>query len=394
MRILKVTGGYPPASGEGGTATAAHALCKALRAVGADVSVLTTNSDGSRRLDIPRGWTSLEGVPVRYCRRRGTYPPYWSPELVRAARQIVGDYDVVLLDAAWVHYGVAVGDLCRGQEVPYVIYAHGSHAEPKYAGRRWRKRLWWKLLDRRLYAGAMAFVALTRREKSDLLSLGVSAPIKVIPNGVELGRSAAPRSRLEARWPALVRKRFLLFLGRIEPIKGLDLLVSAFRNFACREKDLVLVLAGPEEGGYGKVVRRAIEQHGLGGQTLFTGRVSGEVKWGLLKEACVLVLPSRSEGFSVAVLEALAVGTPAVVTSECNFPEIDDEKCGISVACNPDALVDGLDRVLNGPVPAEVLGRNGRALVRRNYSWGAVARSTHSLCEAIAGGLPVHGARV
>lgn len=381
MRILKVTGGYPPATAEGGTAVAAHELCQALRRRGNEVDVLTTDSDGASRLPIGRGWTTLDGVPVRYCRRLWRPLPYYSPELVQTADRILSSYDIVLLDAAWVLYGVSVGKLCVSRRVPYIVYAHGSHAAPRLARGPVRRWAWWHLFDRRLYARASACIALTAREKEDLRSMGVQQPIWTIPNGVEPGRSVASRATLEARWPALQGRRYVLFLGRLERVKGLDLLVPAFARIASTLPNLVLVIAGPDEDGYREHVQTALQAANAADRALLAGPVTGDLKWGLLSEAALFVLPSYAEGFSMALLEALAAGTPAVVTTECNFPQLATAGAGSIVDASIPELAEAMRTILSEPDLAHRMGRAARQLVETRFAWDEVARRTIDACR-------------
>jgi glycosyltransferase involved in cell wall biosynthesis len=226
--------------------------------------------------------------------------------------------------------------------------------------------------------------ALNEHERTALEEFGVECPIEVIPNGVNPELLAMPRSRetLEREFPDLRGKRSLLFLGRLWKEKGLDLLLSAWDALREFHREWTLVLAGPNYRGYAT----ELEQHAKKvGSVLMVGMVTGSRKAALLAGSDAFSLPSRGEGFSMALIEALASGIPAIYTMECNFPDAAQAGAGIETDRRVDALAEGLARVLSMDDAKRIeMGCAGRKLVARNYTWDVIAGSLMDLYERIS----------
>ena len=193
-----------------------------------------------------------------------------------------------------------------------------------------------------------------------------------IPNSVE-PEPVDEAARLEARMFAGVPAGapYVLFLGRLHPIKRLDLLAAAFARVSRSVPAAHLVIAGPDERGHRARVEPLFA--GLGGRAHWCGAVDGRRKAGLLSGASALVLCSDSESFGVSVAEALAAGVPAVVSRTCPWPMLDTVGCGHWVEQQPDAIAAGLEDLLKNPEEARAMGRRGHELAAREYGSTAVA---------------------
>jgi glycosyltransferase involved in cell wall biosynthesis len=169
--------------------------------------------------------------------------------------------------------------------------------------------------------------------------------------------------------------RTILFLGRIHPIKGLDLLLPAFARCLKAQPSWQLILAGPDEGGYAGKIASLIRQLTLQDNVKMPGLVGGPQKAGLLREADVFVLPSYSEGFSVAVLEAMVEALPVLMTTECGFPAAGQAGGAKIVPATEEDLTRGLEELMSmSDDERERMGRKGRDLVACQYTWPMVAR--------------------
>ncbi|MBV8516514.1 MAG: glycosyltransferase [Acidobacteria bacterium] len=352
MRLLHVVPTYLPARRYGGPIVAVHGLCKALAARGHEVKVLTTSVDGDGTLDVPPSVT-MDGVEVRYC--ASPFPRlYWSPEMRRALETEVPNADLVHSHAVYLWPGVAAARRARRHRVPYVITPRGMLVpELIRAKSRAAKTLWLRLVERRALAGAAAIHFTSRLEWDDAKRTGVPLPSPfVVPNGVDV----PPR-------PDVARdERMLLFLGRINWKKGLDRAIEAL------PPDAHLVIAGNDEEQLTPKLQALAQQRGVAARVTFPGAVYGAAKDELLARAALFVLPSRSENFGNAVLEALAMETPVVLSSEVGLA--DD-------VVRADAGVVGLERVgellADGARRAQ-MGRNGRTLVESRFTWERVAQ--------------------
>jgi len=263
---------------------------------------------------------------------------------------------------------------------PYVVYPQGNFDPWALALKKWRKRLWWALFDRKNLQRASAAVALTQKEFHQIRHMGYAGRIEVIPNGVVPDYQAAMSRRdIEAQFPRLRNKRWLLFMARLHPKKGLDLLLPALADVVRQIPEVQLVIAGPDEDGYGRVVRRLISELNLEDAVCLIGMVTGRLKHGLLHQAEIFLLPSYSEGLSLGVLEAMACGLPVIITRNCQFPEVSENNSGIIIENDIKSLTNGILTLLQDDSLRKQCGVNAKRLVQERYTWKQIAIDTSSL---------------
>jgi len=309
MRILHVIPSYPPTRAFTGPPAAVHRLCQELIGLGVDVRVVTTNTDGRRKLSVPTNrWTEFEGVPVYYGNRWG-----WNRDVSPAMRSCIwretGEADLVHVTSIYGWPLLSASEVCLRGGVPLVVSPRGSFAAEALAWRAWRKRLFMVLGGRRALRTVSAFHAATAAEEGHIRALYPDTRVGQVPNGVEL-----PDKEQLAAWKEAAKEEFLLYLGRFHPHKNVDLLLRAMAQVVPRLPGASLVLAGPDFEGIEKDLRALAQGLGLGAHVRFVGRKDAEEKSVLLAQARALVLPAKSESFGNVVVEALAHGTP-VITS-------------------------------------------------------------------------------
>jgi glycosyltransferase involved in cell wall biosynthesis len=234
-----------------------------------------------------------------------------------------------------------------------------------------KKRLYLSLLERPLLQHATTLIALTSAEAHSYRLLGIDRPCEVVPNGVWVSEGSANRALL-GNWNIRDEHKVILFLGRVHPLKGADTLLSAFASVAARIRDAVLVLAGPDEFGLEQSYRAEARRLGLEHRVIFTGMVEGEAKDALLARANLFCLPSVGEGFSMAVLEALATGVPVLLTPGCHFDEVEQAGAGRVVQKTPAAIAAAAVELLSDPSQLAAMASAGRELVRIRYGWDRV----------------------
>jgi glycosyltransferase involved in cell wall biosynthesis len=301
-------------------------------------------------------------------------------------RAIVRAVDGVHIHGIWEHHCSAAAALLREEQKPYVVSAHGMLDRWALRSKRLKKALYSALVERRNLAGAACLRALTHAEVEDYRNYGLTNPVAVIPNGVTIPDEVSSNAFLEA-FPNLRNKRIVLFLGRLHYKKGLDILCKAWSALDREFTDAYLVLAGPDFDNTRARTESLVQELGITGSVTFTGMLKGNLKWSALSASTVFVLPSYSEGFSVAILEALGVGLPVVVTPQCNFPEIESSGCGWLSEANASEL----ENVLGGALATdtstlEKMGNAGRVLARERYSWPVVREQMAEVYEWINGG--------
>lgn len=376
MHILQIVPHYVPAYRFGGPLKVAHGLGKALTRAGHDVVVITTNLAGHDSvLPVPADTpVAVDGVTVYY--ERTQLLRYWglSLPLWRRIRAELPAADLALVHAHYQFANWAGATLARRAGIPYVVFAHGSlHQAGIRQSRAAVKRAYLRLLEARNLAGArfIAFNAAEERQASLYAQHGV-----VLPSGVDPDDFAAmpPPGHMEQRFPELAGRRWLLFLGRLDiQQKGLDLLLPAFARLRADHPDLHLVLAGPDEDGGAASLRHLAARLGIAEHVTLTGLIAGLDKAAALAEAHAFVLPSRYEGLSIALLEALYCGRPVLVTDAVGLSgQIQRLGAGVVVRPEETAIFEGLARLAD-PQAAAAMAGQARALVQREYTWDAIA---------------------
>jgi glycosyltransferase involved in cell wall biosynthesis len=363
MRIVHVSAYYAPAFVYGGPPRSIHGLCRALRARGADAEVFTTDANGEGSLPATiASSTSYEGVPVRYFARSWPSEPIGSRALTRALRAALPDVDVLHIHGLWNRVVWAAAREARRAGVPYVLSPRGMLEPGALAHHALRKRVAWTVVERATIDGAAVLHATSEAEYRTLQALRPEADIVCVPNGVDLA-AAAPRTNPP--------RPVIAFVGRLHPVKRLDLLVDAFVAVSRAGRTAELVIAGPDEAGLRpSLTARAGE---FASAITFLGAVDGAGKSELLARASALVLCSDSESFGLSAAEAMAAGVPVVVTRTCGWSELERERAGLLVDQRADAIAEALNRVLDDPAAAQAMGERGRALIDRCYRWPVVA---------------------
>jgi poly(glycerol-phosphate) alpha-glucosyltransferase len=326
----------------------------------------------------------LEAIPPWRPRPFG-YSPRFYPALTGFRA------DLVHAHGLWTYLSAAALREHRRKGTPVVISPHGMLDPWALGFSRMRKRVAAGLFQNALLRSAAVLHALTLAEARAIRAYGLRNPIVVIPNGV-----ARPSGEPHAPpWPASDhgRDHILLFLGRIHPKKGLDQLLEIWADFSRRGQAgerWRLVVAGWDEIGHEAELKRVVEARGLGESVDFVGPLFGAAKAAALAHADAFVLPSRSEGLPMAVLEAWANGKPVLMTAACNLPEGPASGAAIEVDAAPGALAAGLQRLVSlGDAGLSAMGDAGRRLVRERYSWSGIADDMMRVYLAVANRAPL-----
>jgi glycosyltransferase involved in cell wall biosynthesis len=303
---------------------------------------------------------------------------------------VVRGAEVVHMHGLWQGHTRRGARTARRARVPYLITAHGM-AEPwALRHKYWKKKVYTALVEGKNLRHASCLHALSRPEISHLRALAPRSPIAFVPNGVDLRPFEAlpDRSMLEAEFPELAGKFLLLFFGRLHVKKGLDLLAQALASLSADFPDLHVLMAGNDDGALSPFLER-LAADGLESRVTWVGHVSGDRAREVWGAADAFILPSYSEGFSMAILEALASRLPSVITTACHFPELADASGAIVVRPTADDVTQGLrDLLERSPEQRTELARNGRALVERAYTWDQQAHRLAALYRWLAEGGP------
>ncbi|MDQ3621189.1 MAG: glycosyltransferase [Verrucomicrobiota bacterium] len=258
--------------------------------------------------------------------------------LTRWLQRHVGEFDCVLSHGLWKFHGVAIQRASRARGVPYFVFPHGM-LDPwfkrTYPLKHAKKMLYWLLVERRVLreAAGVLFTAEEERACAEHSFGPFAARKEVVAFGTGRPPEEAARQRAAffEQFPALERKRLVLFLSRIHRKKGCDLLIEAFaREMAAVDPAWHLVMAGPDQVGWQRTLLDLSRRLGIADRITWTGMLQGEVKWGAFRAAEAFVLPSHQENFGVAVAEALACGLPVLVSNGVNiWREIERDGAGL-----------------------------------------------------------------
>jgi glycosyltransferase involved in cell wall biosynthesis len=245
----------------------------------------------------------------------------------------------------------------------------------------WKKKAAWWLYQKRDLQSAEVVIATAEQEAQNIRALGVDGPIAVVPNGVDRPDSlpSVDNDTSDGR-----EQRRLLFLSRIHQKKGLLNLVEAWERL--RPDGWEVIIAGPDENGHEAEVRERISQCGVEGDFVFTGPVKGTEKWKMYQSADLFVLPTHSENFGIVVAEALSCGVPAITTRGAPWSDLVDHDCGWWIEIGVDPLVEALAQATRmSAVDRAAMGRRGRELVNRKYTWPQVAAALQSVYAWVLG---------
>jgi glycosyltransferase involved in cell wall biosynthesis len=279
--------------------------------------------------------------------------------------------------------GASFAQACRR---PYILSAHGMLERWALQAKRLKKAVYATLVETNNLRKATCLRALTQAEVGDYRRIGLTNPIAVVPNGVAIPERVQATLFQEA-YPHMADKRIVLFLGRLHPKKGLAMLLRAWARSAVSFDDAHLVLAGPDFEDTRAMLEGLVDELGIRHQVTFTGMLAGPMKWGALAASNVFVLPSFSEGFSVAVLEALGMGLPVIITEGCNLPEVAESRCGWVSKPEQRALEIALEESLRLPeLERQRMGERGISLVESRFTWPVVAKQMAEVYRWVLGG--------
>jgi len=391
LRVLHVIETIAPQ--EGGPPRVAAGLAVAQSAVGIDAHILC--GDGRSLPDYLQYWQAhVPGFPSANVHTAASR----SDNLIARAMALrawvqanLRNFDVIHVHQLWRLVPTIVASACGRLRVPYLIAPHTSLSPWALAQKRSKKMLARWLSWDRIFKGAAGFHALNELEAQEIRDgMGRHGPpVFVVPNGVLPAEFVAlsgeePSALSQLLSPPDGPKPFILFLARLHTMKGPDLLLDAFGSLLGDHPELQLALAGPDFGMREMLQRRAAQLR-LTQRVHFLGLVSGSDRRWLLRTALCLSQPSRDEGFSLSILEAMANSCPVVISDRCKFPEVGRHGAGLIVPLSVPELAAALHVYASDPARRSADGRAARLLIERDYTWEKVARQTQRMYSEALG---------
>jgi glycosyltransferase involved in cell wall biosynthesis len=374
LKILNVIDLLNPTVG--GAEERTYQMCHYLRLAGVEVDILTTNHllDKEAVAKLPEGRNYyMDAVQFRFLFPFGARN--W-------LEHNIARYDVVHISKNWTLLSYIAGSVAAEKKIPYVFSTMGFasiHNRSRYLKQFYRKHATIPLIRR-----ASACISVTNEEKEDLVAAGASPDnVHVIPNGI-IGSDFLHRNDQHFRdLHQLGNRKIILFIGRMDPIKGVHLLIDAFAEKRAKLKDWCLVLVGTKTG-YREEMQKKTANLGLRDDILFLDPLFGMEKSAAYHAAEFIVIPSIKDAMTIIAPEAACCGKPVLITKSCDFGEL--SKCGGAVEVEPtiEGLAAGLEQLTNYNCDRVVMGRCGQDFVMNRFKLEQVAQKYQDLFQTVA----------
>jgi glycosyltransferase involved in cell wall biosynthesis len=397
MKILHIVPYFYPAWSYGGTPKVVFELCREMVRKGHNITVYTTDVfDKDKRLDIKRGEgqgcqeTEVDGIKVKYFKNisnriASNQKVFLSPGMAIAFKKNLHHFDMVHLHEFRTLQNAAAHFYLTRYKIPYILSAHGSVL--RIMGKEFLKGLFDISIGFKILKSIKRAVAVSRIEVGQYINMGVPEDkISLIPNGIDLSEfknAEQLKGKFRGRY-GLSDKKIILFIGRLNPIKGIDFLLNTFAILSREDKDTILVIAGPDDG-YKKEIQKLLNLFNMNNRLLLIDGLYGEDKIAALVDADVFVYPSRHEIFGITPLEAIACQTPIVITENCGIADfLRKVDGGIMVGYQDiSQLLKAIRNILNYREDAKNMALRGQELIRKDFNWDSISEKTIGLYRSI-----------
>jgi glycosyltransferase involved in cell wall biosynthesis len=374
----------------GGPSQMVMGLSAALAQAGVEVTVLTTDSNGDAGqppLDVPLNQpVQQNGYQILYFRCSPFRRYKFSLDLLRWLYGHAGEFDLAHIHALFSPVSTAAATVARQKKLPYLLRPLGTLDPADLQKKKRLKQIYAGLLERPNLGGAAAIHFTSVQEAKVSERFGTLTKDVVIPLGVQLPSPMPGQGLARAQLGIPESRPLVLFMSRIDPKKGLNLLIPALEALLAEGLDFHFVLAGtnPQDPGYENKILEQVQASALGDRTTITGFVSGDFKASLLQDADLFVLPSYYENFGIAVAEAMAAGTPVVISDRVYiWEDVRDAAAGWVAPCEVEALTFALRSPLMEAAERHRRGLNAQAYAQKHYTWSAIAQQTIQVYQQI-----------
>ena len=329
--------------------------CEALARGGADVALHVLGKSNAQvvqrgyRLEAHTAWPIPKALGI-------------SPMMYGGLRRECEQADIIHNNLLWMMPNYYAGRLARGAKARLVTSPRGTLASWAWQRSRWKKAVFWHLGQKDVLHNAACLHATSEGECQDIRRMGFRTPVALIPNGIDIPE------RMD-RAPLYGRRKRLLFLGRIHPVKGIDLLLRAWSSIERRYPDWELAIYGPDNDGYLGHMKRLSEELRVE-RAGFFGAVFGRDKDRVYSASDVYVLPTHTENFGLTIAEALAHELPCIVTKGAPWSGLEDRACGWWIERSEGSLRNALMEAMDSPDnELRAMGRRGRQWMMDAFSW-------------------------
>jgi glycosyltransferase involved in cell wall biosynthesis len=389
MKVLHIIPSYEPAWHLGGVVSAVSQLCRGLVQQGLEVTVFTTDSGKDRRMPVPLHTpVELDGVNVWYFKTDLVLSFAYSRSLQKACRFLIRDFDLVHITSFWCYPGIAAVSGAKINRVPYLLSPRGSLRKGPFNYKYLRRELYFNLIEKRNIDGAAALHYTTAMERALDVFRQMKAPSFIVSDGINCDEflKTMPTQAAKEFWGIKPGSRTVTFLGRLDQVKALDLLIRALSTGLLQERQVQLALAGPDWGEE-QSLRELVRDLGLQSRVFFLGAIDPKDRNTLFAASDILALVSRGESCGCAAQEAMAAGVPVLVSERVGIaPEIQADGAGRVVPLNVAAMARALEEMLADPEKLANMGRAAAAAAKERYDTQNVAQEMARAYEDILTG--------
>jgi glycosyltransferase involved in cell wall biosynthesis len=375
MRILIVNGTFPPRR-FGGITSVSYSISKHLVERGHDVTVYTTDAGDDKYSRLKDNYLNFNGIKVYYFKNLSTtlafkHRLFLPVGFIKKIKENINKFDIIHLHDYRTSLNIITGYYAQKNNVPYVIQTHGSLSSS--TGKKQLKNIFDISFGRHIIKSASKVIALTEIESKQYIDMGVDPnKIDIIPNGIDIHEYNDLSHRDEFRDKYSIKKsdKVILFLGRINKVKGIDLLIEAFSDLTKKLDDVKLVIVGPDDGFSIKLLD-LISKLNLSNKIILTGPLYELDKRDAYASADLYVLPSIYETYPLTVLEACASRTAVIVTNRCSIANMIG-KIGCVVDYDRSKMCNAIYDILIDNNLRKSYGESGRKLVENELSWNKI----------------------
>jgi len=377
LKILQLVHTLDPSVG--GVAASVLALSRGLARRGHKLDIVVLDDSASP-------WLADIALPI-HALGAGLTSYRYSSKLLPWLKKQGGDYDRVIVNGIWQYLSFAAWRRYAGSSIPYYVFPHGMldpWFKETFPLKHLKKWLYWPWAEYRVLRNAAAVIFTSEEERSQARKSFwlYRCREKVSPLGVEAPPiSSNAKSEFLSRYPQLQNTRIFLFLGRLHPKKGCDMLLEAFAQMRSNDS-ISLILAGPDQVGWESDLRRQVTRLNLTNRVVFTGMLEGPMKQGAFASAEAFVLPSHQENFGISVVEALAARVPVLISNRVNiWPEIEADRAGYVESDDLAGTTRLLQRWIDtAPAEREMVRENARRCFEQRFE---INRAVESLLQIL-----------
>ncbi len=364
----------------GGPVSVVKELSNIQNKLGHNVTICTTNCD------FPKGKLRDAGIDYLHDTKVKVlyFPVQFRPLKVSFPMAIfliknIQNFHLVHIHGLYRFPSTFAAKIAHHKKVPYIILPFGSLNKYSFYNSSYNitiKRLYERLFDLPNLKKANAIQYTTEEERFQASGLNFKNYSFIVPNGIDWNKFAVlpQRGFLRSYLGLSKREKIILFVGRITQVKGIDLLIPAFEKIKKYKNNIHLVLIGPENDDYGKKIFNSILNKNITDSVHHIGHLERNDLIKAYVDADIFVLPSYSESFGMTAVEAMACGIPTIISNQVNiYPEVVNEKAGLVVPCDENALSKAIIDFLENPQKRKTIGKNGREFVYKKYTWDKLA---------------------